>query len=147
MNDFRQASCARALSGRGARELKDWLFREAELAVSNEDIARRFVAECRRTSTVLPATSTIERLCATALVDAERQIEARIADRLSMSNRESCYRPICWPMSRRWDGSTSISPDKTVGQSLSVGFRPLPQATPSFLCITLELKLKLMLYI
>jgi len=57
----------RTFSGRGARELKDWLFREAELAASNEDIARRFVAECRRTSTVLPATSTIERLCATAL--------------------------------------------------------------------------------
>ncbi|KAA8449387.1 DUF4158 domain-containing protein, partial [Acetobacter pomorum] len=58
----------RTFSGRGARELKDWLFREAELAVSNEDIARRFVAECRRTRIVLPATSTIERLCATALV-------------------------------------------------------------------------------
>ena len=69
----------RTFSGRGARELKDWLFREAELAVSNEDIARSFVTECRRTRTVLPATSTIERLCATALVDAERQIETRIA--------------------------------------------------------------------
>ena len=85
-------SCGRStiphILGRGARELKDWLFREAEIAVSNEDIARRFVAECRRTRTVLPATSTIERLCATALVDAERQIEARIADRLSMPIRE-----------------------------------------------------------
>ncbi|EJE85916.1 DUF4158 domain-containing protein, partial [Escherichia coli] len=52
----------RTFSGRGASELKEWLFREAEMAVSNEDIARRFVAECRRTRTVLPATSTIERL-------------------------------------------------------------------------------------
>jgi len=78
----------RTFSGRGARGLKDWLFREAEMAVSNEDIARRFVAECRRTRTVLPATSTIERLCATALVDAERQIETRIADRLPMPGRE-----------------------------------------------------------
>ncbi len=78
----------RTFSGRGARELKDWLFREAELAVSNEDIARRFVAECRRTRIVLPATSTIERLCATALVDAERQIETRIAGRLSIPIRE-----------------------------------------------------------
>ena len=75
-------------SGRGARELRDWLFREAEMAVSNEDVARRFVAECRRTRTVLPATSTIERLCATALVDAERRIETRIASRLSMPIRE-----------------------------------------------------------
>ncbi|KAA8448273.1 DUF4158 domain-containing protein, partial [Acetobacter pomorum] len=53
-----------------------------------EDIARRFVAECRRTRIVLPATSTIERLCATALVDAERQIETRIAGRLSIPIRE-----------------------------------------------------------
>src|SRR5690606_16349337 len=75
-------------SGHGARELRDWLFREAELAVSNEDVARRFVAECRRIRTVLPATSTIERLCATALVDAERQIETRIAGRLPMPIRE-----------------------------------------------------------
>lgn len=44
----------RTFSGRGASELKEWLFREAEMAVSNEDIARRFVAECRRTRTVLP---------------------------------------------------------------------------------------------
>ncbi len=58
------------------------------MAVSNEDIARRFVAECRRTRTVLPATSTIERLCAAALVDAERRIETRIASRLPMSIRE-----------------------------------------------------------
>ncbi len=72
----------RTFSGRGAREMKGWLFREAEMAVSNEDIARRFVVECRRTRTVLPATTTIERLCATALVDAERRIETRIAGRL-----------------------------------------------------------------
>lgn len=73
----------RTFSGRGARELKEWLFREAEMVVSNEDLARRFVAECRRTRTVFPATSTIERLCATALVDAERRIETRIASRQS----------------------------------------------------------------
>ena len=37
---------------------------------------------CRRTRTILPTTTTIERLCADALVDAERQIEARIAERV-----------------------------------------------------------------
>ena len=41
---------------------------------------RRFI--CRRTRTILPTTTTIERLCADALVDAERQIEARIAERV-----------------------------------------------------------------
>jgi len=37
---------------------------------------RRFVEACRGTRTILPATTTIERLCADALVDAERRIEA-----------------------------------------------------------------------
>jgi len=88
LSELRALYGFRTFSGRGARELKDWLFREAEMAVSNEDITRRFVAECRRTRTVLPATSTIERLCATALVDAERRIETRIASRLSPPIRE-----------------------------------------------------------
>ncbi len=52
----------RAFSGRGARDLKTWLDRQAELATSNEDIARRFVEECRRTQTILPAVTTVERL-------------------------------------------------------------------------------------
>ena len=38
--------------------------------------------------------------------------------------RENCYCPICWPMSRRWDGSTSISQENIVGQSLSVDSAP-----------------------
>lgn len=54
----------KAFTGRGARDLKDWLDTQAELATSNEDIARRFIEECRRSLTVLPAISTIERLCA-----------------------------------------------------------------------------------
>jgi hypothetical protein len=69
-------------SGRGARDLKVWLEREAETARSNEDLAQRFVGECRRTQTILPGVSVIERLCADALVAAERRIESRIAERL-----------------------------------------------------------------
>ena len=55
---------------------------KAPLARSNEDLARRLVDVCRRTRTILPATTTIKRLCADALVDSERRIEARIAERL-----------------------------------------------------------------
>lgn len=88
LSELRALYGFRTFSGRGARELRDWLFRDAELAVSNEDVAQRFVAECRLTCTVLPAISTIERLCAAALVDAERQIETRIADRLASRIRE-----------------------------------------------------------
>lgn len=78
----------RTFSGRGARELKEWLLQEAEMAISNEDIARRLVTKCQHTRTVLPAISTIERLCATALVYAERRVETRIAAQLCVPTRE-----------------------------------------------------------
>ena len=72
----------RSFSGGAARELVERLRDEAEQAQSNEDLARRFVEACRDTRTILPATTTIERICADALVDAERRIEARIAERV-----------------------------------------------------------------
>lgn len=75
-------------SGRYARDFKEWLYREAEEARSNEDIVRRFVDRCRETQTILPAISTIERLCADALVAAERRIETRIARRIDGEMRK-----------------------------------------------------------
>jgi len=69
-------------SGRRARELKAWLAGEAETAYSNYDMARRFVEECRRTETILPGVSVIERLCADALVAAERGVDSAIVARL-----------------------------------------------------------------
>ena len=75
-------------TGQGARSLKDWLESQAETARSNEDLARRFVEECRRIQIVLPAITSIERLCADALVAAERRIEARIVDRLASELQE-----------------------------------------------------------
>jgi len=69
-------------SGRGARVLKAWLAGEAEAARSNEELAQRFVVECHRPQTILPAVSVIERLCADALVAAERRIDLRIVERL-----------------------------------------------------------------
>ena len=77
----------KTFSGHGARALKSWLAGQAEQARSNEDLARRFVDQCCRSQTIVPAISTIERLCADALVDAERRIEARIAGRLTASIR------------------------------------------------------------
>ena len=68
----------RMFSGRCARDLKLWLEHEAEGAHSNEGLARRFVEECRRQQVILPGLSVLERLCAGALVAAERRIEARI---------------------------------------------------------------------
>lgn len=81
--DLRRIYGYRTFSGRGARDLREWVAQEAEAATSNEDLARRFVVQCRQTRTILPAPSTIERLCAEALVDAERRIEDRIAQRVT----------------------------------------------------------------
>ena len=66
-------------SGRSTRDLKVWLGGEAEPARSNEGLARRFVEECRHRQVILPGPSVLERLCADALVAAERRIETRIA--------------------------------------------------------------------
>ncbi|MBE1294622.1 MAG: Tn3 family transposase [Rhodobacteraceae bacterium] len=86
--DLRRIYGFKMFSGRGARDLKAWLEREAETARSNEDLARRFVEECRRTQTILPGVSVIERLCADALVAAERRIESRIAARADDQMKE-----------------------------------------------------------
>ena len=80
--DLRRLYGFRPFSGRAARELGDRLCEEAQRARSNEDLVRRFIDACRRTRTILPTTTTIERLCADALVEAERQIEAHIAERV-----------------------------------------------------------------
>jgi TnpA family transposase len=80
--DLRQLYGFKMFSGHRARELKAWLAGEAEVATSNHDLARRFVEECRRTQTILPGVSVIERLCADALVAAERRIESAIVNRL-----------------------------------------------------------------
>jgi len=77
----------RMFSGRGARDLKGWLQDAAEGARSNDDLARRFVEQCRATRTILPGVTIVERLCADALVAAERRIEARIAERLDDAMR------------------------------------------------------------
>ena len=80
LSELRRIYGYRMFSGGGgcARDLKAWLEHEAEGAPSNEGLARRFVEECRRRQVILPGLSVLERLCASALVAAERRIEARI---------------------------------------------------------------------
>lgn len=72
----------KSFTGQGARDLKAWLDSQAEDALSNQDLARRFVERCREIQVIIPAITTIERLCADALVAAERQIETRIVNLL-----------------------------------------------------------------
>ena len=78
----------RMFTGQGAQNFKSWLECEAETAQSNENLAQRFVEECRRTQTILPGITVIERLCADALVAAERRIESCIAGKLDDKLRE-----------------------------------------------------------
>ena len=54
----------RSFAGGAAHELGDRLREEAPRAQSNEDLVRRFVEACRHTRTILPATTTIERISA-----------------------------------------------------------------------------------
>jgi len=88
LHAIRQIYGFKMFSGQGARCLKAWLGREAETARSNDDLARRFVEECRKTQMILPGVTVIERLCADALVAAERRIESRIASRLDDQTKE-----------------------------------------------------------
>ena len=88
LHALRQIYGFKMFSGQSARSLKAWLELEAETARSNEDLARRFVEECRRAQTILPGVTVIERLCADALVAAERRIEGRIVARLNDQTKE-----------------------------------------------------------
>lgn len=80
--DLRETYGFKMFAGPDADKLKSWLQAEAEVARSNEDIAKRFVDECRHRLIILPGISVIERLCADSLVAADRNIESRIVDRL-----------------------------------------------------------------
>ena len=99
----------RMFSGRCARDLKVWLENEAEAARSNEGLARRFVEECQRRQVILPGLSVLERLCAGALVAAERRMETRIAAGLDDAMRlrldrlltTGCLPPAAYRGSRR----------------------------------------------
>lgn len=72
----------RMFTGKWAKTMRVWLEQNAEAAHSSEGLVRGFIEECRDRQIILPSLSTIERLCADALVAAERRVEARIHARL-----------------------------------------------------------------
>ena len=69
------------------RDIDDWLPTAAEIARTNDGLAASLVTEIRRRNIIVPAVTTIERLCADALVKAERAICKRITARLDTSAR------------------------------------------------------------
>ena len=75
----------RMFSGRGARDLKDWLERKAETARSNEDLARRLaiLAVCAvewHAGIADAVVETHDRIVGKTWQDAKRLCDARIAD-------------------------------------------------------------------
>lgn len=73
----------------GMREaIRTWLIKKAECSRSNDDLAASMLEELRSGKVIAPAPSTVERLCADALVVAERIIATRIASWLDPGLRE-----------------------------------------------------------
>lgn len=77
----------RAFEGQARAEMTRWLEGTADSARSNDGLAEAFLAELRRRQVIVPAPTTVERLCADALVAAERAICERIAGRLGEQDR------------------------------------------------------------
>jgi len=74
-------------TGKRVKQMKAWLDQQAEAVETSEGLVRAFVDECRDRKIILPGITTIERLCADALVAAERRIEDRIVARLDSRMR------------------------------------------------------------
>ena len=72
----------KSFKGKRVKQMKAWLDQQAEAAETSEGLVRTFGEECRKRKIVLPGITTIERLCADALVAPERRIEDRIVARL-----------------------------------------------------------------
>jgi TnpA family transposase len=77
----------RPFEGQARQEITVWLAPAAERARSNEALARAVIEEFRRRKIIVPGATTVERLCAAALVAAERRIVARMAARLDGAAR------------------------------------------------------------
>ena len=73
--------------GKRVKQMRAWLDQNAEGAQSSEGLVRAFVQECRGRHIILPGTTVMERMCADALVAAERRIETRITARLDRAMR------------------------------------------------------------
>lgn len=76
-------------TGKRVKQMRAWLDQQAEAADTNEGLVRSFVEECRRRQIILPGVTTVERLCAEAVVAAERRIDGRIAKRIDIRMRNS----------------------------------------------------------
>jgi len=91
----------KSFRGKRVKQMKAWLDRQAEAAASNEGLVCAFVEECRQRQIILPGITTIERMCADALVAAERRIDARIVARLD-SRMRTCLNDLLSAAENGW---------------------------------------------
>jgi TnpA family transposase len=84
-----QASYGYSKLDLNSKELQEWVANAAENARSNEWLAQAIVIKLRSSKILLPAPSTLERLCAESLVSAEVRITKRIASRIGKTSKES----------------------------------------------------------
>ena len=77
----------KTFTGKSVKQMKAWLDQQAVAAESSEGLVRAFIEECRDRKIILPGVTTIERLCADALVAAERRVEDRIVAHLDSRMR------------------------------------------------------------
>lgn len=82
----------RPFEGMVREQFADWLVGAAIEARTKEGLVASALGEMRRRRVIVPASSTLERACADALVAAERRIARRIADRLSPDARSRLAR-------------------------------------------------------
>lgn len=68
-----------------------WLAQTAQHTKNNLQLAERFIKKCRSESIIIPAISTIERLCSNALIKADRDIAARVTSRLDNCMKNDLY--------------------------------------------------------
>ncbi|MEQ8697489.1 MAG: DUF4158 domain-containing protein, partial [Bauldia litoralis] len=72
----------RPFEGQARHDISNWLLAASERAQANHELAIALVSEFRAQRIIVPGSSTVERLCADALVSAERRIVGRVAERL-----------------------------------------------------------------
>jgi hypothetical protein len=77
----------RPCAGRVLEDIKTWLVDAAGSARATVDLARACLKEMHRRAIIVPAPTTVERLCTTALVTAETQAITTIAGRLDQATR------------------------------------------------------------
>ena len=77
----------RPFEGRARHEISLWLAPAAEAATDNAGLAAGLLNEMRSRRIIVPGPATVERVCADALVQAERRVARRIVDRLARKAR------------------------------------------------------------